>query len=336
MSASPFHDLDALKPRLPIPEAWQRLGLPGQPAASCRSPFREDRKPSFSIYNDGLRWKDQATGDGGDVIDFIAHACHLDKAEAIRRFLSMLDLSIPHHTTFPKPSNRHTEASGPFLPALHRGTVAEIEAVAAMRGLRPDAISLAQSLGTLGFGKVSGQACWVLTDRERRIAEARRVDGRLFPAQYGLIERKAHTLRGSCKAWPVGVAVLHELPAFRALMLVEGGPDYLAALHFLCAAEVWDVLPVAMLGRSTGSRIDPAALELMKGRRVRIYPHADADGGGATGARRWAAQLQAQGCTVDHFPLGALVLPNGSQINDLNDAARLPADQQSHLTHLLP
>ena len=68
------HDIPALKDRLLIPEVWQRLRLEGQPAAKCRSPFREDKNPSFSITKDGRRWKDYGTGQGGDVIDFIASA----------------------------------------------------------------------------------------------------------------------------------------------------------------------------------------------------------------------------------------------------------------------
>jgi hypothetical protein len=37
------------------------FNLRGNPAKSCRSPFREDRSPSFSISEDGLRWIDFAT-----------------------------------------------------------------------------------------------------------------------------------------------------------------------------------------------------------------------------------------------------------------------------------
>ena len=57
--------LQAAKEELPIPALWQLLNLPGKPARSCRSPFREDRNPSFSIYDGGHRWKDHGTGLGG-------------------------------------------------------------------------------------------------------------------------------------------------------------------------------------------------------------------------------------------------------------------------------
>ena len=83
------------------------------------------------------------------------------------------------------------------------------------------------------------------------------MDGLIFPALGDLAERKAHTLRGSCKSWPVGVAVLQKRPHIRAVLLVEGGPDYLAALHLCLERKVHDALPVAMLGRGTGSKIHP-------------------------------------------------------------------------------
>ena len=42
---------ESAKERLTIPELWRLLNLPGNPGRSCRSPFREDRNPSFSVYD---------------------------------------------------------------------------------------------------------------------------------------------------------------------------------------------------------------------------------------------------------------------------------------------
>ena len=80
--------LQAAKDRLTIPELWAMLGLPGKPGRSCRSPFREDRNPSFSIYDGGHRWKDHGTGLGGDA-DFRAAACNLSKAEGARKLIEL-------------------------------------------------------------------------------------------------------------------------------------------------------------------------------------------------------------------------------------------------------
>jgi hypothetical protein len=75
-----------------------------------------------------------------------------------------------------------------------------------------------------------------------------------------------------------------------AILLVEGGPDYLAALHFALAQKRTGVLPVAILGRGQGLRgLHPESLEHFRGRRTRIYPHDDPDGRSYQSALRWAS-----------------------------------------------
>jgi DNA primase len=79
----------SIKDRLTIPVLWQILKLPGIPRKSCHSPFREDRRPSFSIYDNDRRWKDHSTGDGGDGIEFIAKAKGITQKEAFKLFLTI-------------------------------------------------------------------------------------------------------------------------------------------------------------------------------------------------------------------------------------------------------
>lgn len=329
------HDIPALKERLLIPEVWQKLGLQGQPAATCRSPFREDKNPSFSISKDGKRWKDYGTGQNGDVIDFIAMARQISTGEALKVFLELAGVqrqapgrapqagstrrtSFKEKVTALLPPQEPPKPEGLCVP-LQNGTEADRRLVAESRRITPEAVSLALALRTLTFSIVQGYRCWLIVDAEERCVEARRLDGMPFTSCGTLGRRKAHTLRGSRKDWPLGAAVLRRIPQFRTLLLVEGGPDYLAALHFAHELERWDVLPVAMLGRGTGARIDPGALELMRGRRVRIYPHNDADGGGVKSARLWAAQLDGVGCVVDIYEFTGLLRTDGTPIKDLND-----------------
>ncbi len=75
--------IEEIKARYTIENAWKDEGLPGAPARSCRSPFREERHPSFSVYDEGRKWKDHAAGDGGDVLDFVAKARGCPPAEAL-------------------------------------------------------------------------------------------------------------------------------------------------------------------------------------------------------------------------------------------------------------
>lgn len=62
-----------------VQEVWRRSGLPGAPREGnilVKSPFREDRKKSFSIFARGQRWRDHALGkaERGGVWDFAAKA----------------------------------------------------------------------------------------------------------------------------------------------------------------------------------------------------------------------------------------------------------------------
>jgi hypothetical protein len=66
--------IDEINDRLTIPMLSRELFPDWEPAKSCRSPFRPDHSPSFSVYNDGKLFMDFATGDKGDVIDFYALA----------------------------------------------------------------------------------------------------------------------------------------------------------------------------------------------------------------------------------------------------------------------
>ena len=43
--------------RLTVFDVWKLLGLEGTAKPFCRSPFRGDRNPSFSIYDGGHRWQ---------------------------------------------------------------------------------------------------------------------------------------------------------------------------------------------------------------------------------------------------------------------------------------
>ena len=66
-----------------IYDAWRDENCPGQPSRRVSSPFREDRHESFSVYDEGKRWKDFATGESGDVINFICKARACKTAEAV-------------------------------------------------------------------------------------------------------------------------------------------------------------------------------------------------------------------------------------------------------------
>ncbi|MSU50398.1 MAG: hypothetical protein EXS37_15155 [Opitutus sp.] len=75
--------IEEIKARYTIADAWRDEGCQGEPGRSCKSPFREDKHSSFSVYDDGRKFKDHADDSGGDVLDFIAKARGCTPAEAL-------------------------------------------------------------------------------------------------------------------------------------------------------------------------------------------------------------------------------------------------------------
>jgi hypothetical protein len=337
-------EIEAAKERLRIPELWRILRLEGEPGKICRSPFHEDRKPSFSVYDGGLRAKDFATGENFDGISFLAKVRGLSNGEATRAFLEIANGSAITIDYTPIVRQQPTDkAQRPNVSGLRKATRAELQRIADSRKIDVRAVDLAQDLGTLRVGEVCRYESWVLLDESGLCAEGRRLNRKPYPAlaiagKIKLSERKAHTLRGSRKDWPVGILPAKEYrQSVEAFLLVEGGPDYLAALHFTLRQKRRGVLPVAMLGRGQGLRgLHPESLEHFRGRRVRIVPHDDPDGGSYLSAARWAKQLRAVGAAVDYFNLKGLLTANGKAVKDLNDCCELATNQAAELLDLFP
>jgi hypothetical protein len=201
---------------------------------------------------------------------------------------------------------------------LQPGNANQLLTLAALRNLSMDGLRLATDRGLLRFATVHKLTAWVVTDAERVNAQARRTDGGLWQHLSG--PAKAFTLPGSWATWPIGI---REAQHFPRILLVEGGPDLLAAHHFVNAEErERDVAAVAMLGAT--HRIHPDALPLFRGKRVRIYPHLD--DAGRKAAERWTEQLDAVNADVDCFDLSGIPTTSNGRVADLNDLCHLDAD----------
>lgn len=327
------HDYPArreeLKNRYRIPDAWRDLGFEGSPSKSCRCPWRDDRKPSFSVFDDGKTFKDFSSDETGDVISFVMIALGFAFKDAVRwceerAGMIALDgdtarpLALPRN---PRQSSREKPRKELKLPELFKGSSLSISQLSRSRGLWSYAVKVAIEIGTLRFGRVCGERSWILLDASKKIAEARRLDGKPFDAVGTLPARKAHTLAGSSKSWPFGLTLDNKAKSDATILLVEGGPDYLAAFDFMAQSKAGGFQPVSILGKS--NRIAKEALEVMSGRRVRIFPHND----GMAAAQGWFEQLRGAGCQVDGFSFEGLTRKDGKPVSDLNDL--LLADEAS-------
>ncbi len=307
-----------LRARCPLPVLLRRMGMAQHAKPLCRSPFREDSKPSWGIFQRNGRWfwKDFATGEHGDEIDFIIRAQELGKKKNART------VAIAHWNRFadqtvtpeaPSPTETPVRRAKPNRTGFQAGTREQINRLAELRDIRSDALELASRSGVLVFGTCLDREVFGVTDASGNALEVRRLDGQPFPASGVIAERKSHSLRGSSKSWPVGIANAGDR---QTLLLVEGLPDLLAAFEVVLAEDAAEwAAPVGML--SASARIDQEALAAFAGKRVRVVPHLDSAGEG--GVTQWTEQLSAAGATVEIVRLARSSKPDGSSLKDLND-----------------
>lgn len=322
---------------------------------SCLCPFHDERSPSFIA---GGKYADRGhcfgCGWDGDIFAYHQQRRGIGFMQTLIELADMAGVMVPPELRDPsqrpsvaQPLPRRAERLGseeitrPSLPPLRALRREECEQIAAVRGLDSVAVRYAaHAARRIGFSMwplyESGadhewlprsQGCWpswVATDETRFVAEFRRLDNERYPR----IEKdpiKAWSTAG--KNWPLGAASIGQRCA---VLLVEGGPDMLAAYHFLMRWRMLDrVAVVCMLGAS--ARIREDALPHFRGKRVRIMCDADdlkADGRapGIEAAWRWQNQLQEAGAAVETFSLYGLTRPDGQPVKDVNDLA-LCADE---------
>ena len=289
--------VDQILARWPLASMCARLGIELPARGKFKSPWRPDNTPSCEVYQETIR--DRSTGETYDSIRVFAESKGITNSEAIKTLAAELPGNQQRPDRTVKPDHKLVIPAGVTSRKL-------CEELGTLRKLPAQAVEAASMcLGMVSFVRVCGHRCWLITDG-KYIAEARRLDGQPFDAYMSLGERKAHTIKGSRKAWPVGLEPKQKPPASMSIVLGEGSPDYLA----LCAVALEakpEFLPVVMLG--SGSRIDPAALPMFAGRTVTILAHPD--DAGKEAACRWAKQIATHAASV------RVVHLIGGDVNDI-------------------
>jgi hypothetical protein len=312
--------LESAKVALRIPELARRRGWKWESGKLCPVPYRPDRHPSGSVFADGKLFRDFASGQTLDAPALLARVEHLPNEAACKLFIELAGpgtCSIPPSKCYVAPAR-----TKPRLPRLDPPTRADLQQIAAVRNVSLWSVRVAAHRGFLFVTKFNGLPCWALTDESRWLCQLRRMDGEPF-ARHDGNSYKAWTVAGSYGAWPIGCVEASR--RFDNIALVEGGGDFLAALHFLLAeGRIRDVGPVAMLGG--GSRIAPEALPFFQEKSMRIFAHADQPR--IEAAARWQQQLtEADAARVHCFDLSDLLTSGGRLAKDLNDLTSLDADE---------
>ena len=210
VSAMPRTRIDEAKARFTIPVLWRMFNLRGDPGSPCRSPFREDRSPSFSVCYENRGWKDHATGEGGDAIDFLAKIKGVSREEAFVELLNMVDGTTHQPATTTHHSAARTEPRpGPKLDGIERCSTEDLWQIAQLRSIPLVGLRLAQQRKLLfSYDDPFQGRCWLITDDARRNAIYRRLDGKRFhyrePTEDKKEGPKSRCWKGSEANWPIG------------------------------------------------------------------------------------------------------------------------------------
>jgi hypothetical protein len=277
-------------------------------------PLHEERTPSFSVNPEKQLYHCFGCGAGGSVIDLHMALRGLTNGEAMRELSNGSGGNVITEASAPPQAERKRVITR-RLPRPLKWDRDMAQRVADSRGLHVTAVEFGFLwLQTLSFRYCYNVECWVLTDRSLRCAEARRIDKLMFPASINIAEHKSHTFGGfSDKGWPVGI----QPPGFEdewlqkhvhKIMLVEGGPDYLAACQIIVAQDE-NVLPVAIFG--SGNNIAEDALLYFRERKTTIVAQGDDKGQGHAASERWKEQILSAGGEAQ-----IIYLNKGMDLND--------------------
>ena len=327
--------LDLAKERLDIPRLAGLRSWEWKPGKCCRVPYQQDRNESGSVFEDGRLFHDFTSGETLDAPALLARVEGISNEAACKLFIELAGVmpgDVPRDLR-PSPPRRalvqsraETPRVKPKLPYLTKPSREDVARVAELRGLSIEGVALAARRGFLFVATLNGRRCWALTDASRWLCQLRPLDGKPFVKQDGGTF-KARTCRGSWGGWPLGCV---EAARFASVALVEGGGDFLAAWHFIAAEAAGTMCaPVGMLG--AGHRIPAAALPHFAGKRVRIFAHIDppnprGERPGYEAAAKWEGQLADAGATVTTFDLSGLTQNDSNPVADLNDLARISAE----------
>lgn len=271
--------------------------------ATCQPPW--DEKDLLRLFETAAKWP----GERGNLLS----------KEGTAEPFTPPKRSQP---SVPAPKTASAERTPPSKDGFRAPTPEELQSILFHRELGSlPGLTWAAQRGVLVVGQWRDWPCYGVTDASGRVLELRRVDNEPFPEMGPLPGRKSHSIKGSEKAWPVGLTEAVDYPT---IALVEGIPDFLVAHDVV----IWEqgtrehpqdvrCAPVAMLSASPAIHAD--ALPFFKGKHVRIFAHAEA--AGLAGAEKWKRQLLGAGvsdCIL--FDFSAYHEPaTGTIPNDLDE-----------------
>jgi len=301
--------------------SWPFIGRKTQQKAF----WRGDRNPSLSIDKEGYKWYDHGTGKGGDQINLIAEVLKIDNKAACIEFLKLargVSSNVILHKNKYRSKPQKKEVSN--LPPL---AVPGDDVVANIRKIRelPSDIGVREAIDRKILWYAQSPLypdirtpIWVMTDTFRVNAQARRLDGKNWSFANKPKSVVLTPPNGKDINWPIGCGSLEDE---NLVILVEGEGDLLAAIElaFMVTSKNAKNIGFCFL-TGTSRSISERAVNRLKGRRVRIVPHADTDlNRGAKAGEKWLNQLKTAGINAEIFSIIGLLDKTGLQFKDLGE-----------------
>jgi hypothetical protein len=147
--------IEQARQNLPLPDLMAKMGFGEFAKSSVRSPFRDEKSPSWGIYESGGRWrfKDHGTGEAGDEIDFIEKVEGLDRKAAIERFCELAGAQKRPQRQDQKPASAKYSLNGsrPLWEKLREAADNDfLSKLAIARGIEFTTMEWARDIGILG------------------------------------------------------------------------------------------------------------------------------------------------------------------------------------------
>lgn len=292
--------------------------------ASC--PVHDDRNPSFSVF--GKRHEMAGCFPCGFTGDIFATSQWLGRSssfvESVQDVAATVGVHLPGvseggrvkvHATRPRPAEKvgqeSTKATGIKWPAkLFKDNGDILREFCVSRAIDHSTGWILQEAGIVRFCGIRGDLCFTVTDSSLIAAEIRKVDRSCF-----FDDRKAYPLAGVDKSWLPGMDMLRKAPPDTGVILTEGATDLITAFHLYAQYSrsrsgndlSWQ--PATLLGAAC-KNLHPDCAEMLRGRRVRIVP--DADAAGEMMAHFWADKLTSLKCSVE-----IVQIPAGKDLTDI-------------------
>ena len=290
--------MDECKQRLPLPALMSKLGFGEEyQKASCRSPFRDDKNPSFGIFRHEDKWffKDHGTDESGDEVTFIEKALGISQRDAILKYKELAGVDDkPLKSKFLSESYEH-----PWQECVRQVTDKDIYELALWRMYRTDFCKWLKDRRLIGIK--DGCLSLPITVGEINMGRWQ------FEFVTGIHQRKPDgTWRIYGGSMQPMVIEGSEVPTKQ--LIFESQWDAFALLD--CLGDLKDTRIIITRGASNGNLVVPFNVPLP----TTLVMQNDQEKNGKVPAEQWAAKIEA---TLNKAPTHKIYPPK--EYKDLND-----------------